>query len=87
MNNTNNLEGILERLVAQDIVEQDKASMISTLVSEKCIGNELRNWKAHLGDRLLGLPLLNKLFNHFTGNTTHLPGFDGPLRGYQKGGR
>jgi general secretion pathway protein E len=29
------LEGILERLVAQDIVEQDKASMISSLVSEQ----------------------------------------------------
>jgi general secretion pathway protein E len=29
------LEGILDRLVAQDIVEQDKASMISSLVSEQ----------------------------------------------------
>jgi general secretion pathway protein E len=35
MNNTNSLEEILERLVAQDIVEQDKASMVSTLVSDK----------------------------------------------------
>jgi general secretion pathway protein E len=35
MNNTKSLEEVLERLVAQDIVEQDKANMISTLVSEK----------------------------------------------------
>ena len=35
MNNTNSLEEILERLVAQDIVEQDKASMVLSLVSEK----------------------------------------------------
>ncbi len=30
-----NLEGILELLVAQEIVEQDKASMVSTLVSQQ----------------------------------------------------
>ncbi len=33
MNKTNTLEGILQLLVAQDIVEQDKANMISSLVS------------------------------------------------------
>jgi len=35
MNKINSLEEILERLVAQDIVEQDKASMVSSLVSKE----------------------------------------------------